>query len=377
MLTTTPQPMLAPNDLARYAKFHGWSRGAPYGEDSRIYVGGRGEMIVLPTNINAPDYEHLADQAVRALAGFADSDPRTVYDEIKQFDRDVIRIRAISCDTKFGSINLKDGKTLVDNTWNVLKAVAGDVKKSAGWTKQGTDWLLEGFRLEQTEVGSFALAVSTPPVPDTPEDQILRPPQRHVPERMAEALVITRQLADAREDRTVDQGAHHVLSADWCTRLADIFAPFEGVEFGFTWARTAPLQRTVTTTFNTDADLQIIRELAESLQRDAPIEEYHDITFPGYVEVLKNPKPENSQSTVTIKAKFDERDIAIRAVLTPDDYRLACNASPTKSNVVVSGSRLFKAGRSWVLEGAQLRAVIPSIGEDTMSNDQPRMALST
>ena len=377
MLTATPQPQLAPNDLARYAEIHGWSRGAPYGEGSHIYVSGRGEMIVLPTNINALDYEILADQAVKAFAHFADTDPRTMYDEIKCFDRDVIRIRAISFDTKHGSINLKDGKAFIDNTWNILKAVASDVKRTAGWEKQGTGWLLEGFRLEQTEVGSFAVAISTPPVPDTPDDQILRPPQRHVPERLAEALVSTRELADARKDETACRGARHTLSADWCTRLADMVEPFEGVEFGLTWARTAPLQQTVTTTFNAEADLQIIRELAVSLRRDAATEEYHNVNFQGYVEVLKNPKPENSQSTVTIKAKVDERDIAIRAVLTPDDYRLACNASPTKSNVVVSGSRLFKAGRSWVLEGAQLRAVIPSIGEDTMSTDQPRMALST
>lgn len=370
--------MLAPNDLAHYAEFHGWARGAPYGEDANIYVSRRGEMIVLPNRIDAHDYQSLADQAVRALADLSDIDPRTMYDEIKRFDRDIVRIRAISSDTQDGSINLKDGKELIDNTWSVLNAVAHDVKESAGLKKHGTEWLLEGFRLEQTEVGSFAVAITTPPVPDTPDDQILRPPQRHVPERMAKALIATRQLSDARGDKTTDRVVHEVLSSSWCTSLADIVEPFDGVEFGLTWARTAPLQQIRPTAFNSEGDLQFLRETADRLKPDNAAEEYHNVKFPGYVEVLKNPKPEHSQSTVTIKATFNTRDITIRAVLTPDDYRRACNASPTKSNVVVSGSRLIKKNaRSWELEGARIEEVVDSIDSVPVSKDQSLMVLST
>lgn len=378
MLFSTLPFMLAPNDLAHYAEFHGWARGAPYGEDANIYVSRHGEMIVLPSNVDAHDYMNLADQAVRALADLSDIDPRTMYDEIRRFDRDTIRIRAIGNDTKDGSIDFKNGNLLIENAWNVLKSLANDTKKSAGLEGQRAESLLAGFRLEQTEIGSYAVAISTPSVPHFTGDQVLLPPQRHLSQRMADALSATRQLADARGDPATDLGDHNVVSAAWCTSVADIVEPFDGVEFGLTWARTAPLQQIRPTTFDSEDDLQFLRETADRLKSDAAAEEYHNVKFPGYVEVLKNPKPEHSQSTVTIKATFDARDITIRAVLTPDDYRRACNASPTKSNVVVSGSRLIKKNaQSWVLEGARIEEVIASMDAVPVSKDQSRMALST
>lgn len=376
MLTSTSRPLLAPNDLARYAEFHGWTRGAPYGEDSHIYVSGSGEMIVLPTNNDAHDYESLADQAVRALADLSDTDPRTIYDEIKRFDRDVIRIQVSRGEDEGKSINLANGKSLINGAWRVMKALADEVEKSEGLEEQWSQSLLEGFRLEERDSSRYAVEIIAPPLPHTWQWRTLAPPQRHLSERFARALITTRQLADQYGHETIESDAHKVVSTAWLDGLADVVEPFDEVEVGLTWARTAPLQQAVNATFNA-GDLQVLRALAGRLQQDETLEEYRNVNITGYVEVLKHPNPVNSQRTVTIKAGFNAKDITVSAVLNADDYNRACRANESKSNVVVSGSRLFKAGRSWVLEGAQLRAVIPSIGEDTMSKDQPRMALST
>lgn len=377
MLSSTLPIMLSPNDLARYAEFHGWARGAPYGEDSNVYVSRRGEMIILPSNIDADDYQSLADQAVRALADLSDIDLRTIYDDIRRFDRDTIRIRAINSDTQNGSIELKDGKVLIDNTWDVLNVVASDVKKSAGLEAQETESLLEGFRLEQTEVTSYALTVTTPPVPIAHEGQMLHSPQRHVTERMANALRATRQLADARRNGSTELASHKVLSAEWCKGLVFMVDPFAEVEFGLTWARTAPLQQVETTTFSKPDDMPFLMELADRLLPDDATEEFHNVNIAGYVEVLKHPKPANSQRTVTIKAAFNAKNITISAVLNPDDYSRACRANESKSNVVVSGSRLIKNARSWELEDARIEDVIAPINPLPASKDQSRMALST
>lgn len=377
MLTTTSQPMLAPSDLARYVEFHGWSRGAPYGEDSYVYVSGRGEMIVLPSNVNARDYPSLADQAIRALADLSDIDQRALYDEIKRFDRDTIRIRAISNDTKDGSIDLENGKLLIENSWGMLKTLARDVKKSAGLKKRGIEQLLEGFRLGQTEVGSYAVAITTPPVPRISKDQTLSPPHRHISERLDNALNATIQLADARARKATDIGSHTGLSAAWCSGLADMVEPFERVEIGLTWARTAPRPQTGTATFNSANDVQMLRRVAENLRPDDIVEVHHNVNITGYVEVLKHPEPANSPRTVTIKAAFYAKDITISAVLNPDDYGRACRANEAKANVIVSGSRLIKKARMSELEGARIEAVIASINPKPAPKDQSRMDLTT
>lgn len=369
--------MLSPNDLAQYAEFHGWSRGAPYGDDANVYVSRHGEMIILPSNIDAHDYQSLADQAIRMLADLSDIAPRTMYDEIKRFDRDMIRMRAVSSDTKDGSIDFKNGMLFIDNAWNVLICLANDVKKTAGLKGQRAESLLEGFRLEQTEIGSYAVAISSPSVPDILEQEVLRPPQRHLSEGMADALSVTRKLADAQCDETADPGRRIVLSAKWWRSLVNIVEPFEKVEFGLTWARTAPLQQVGTTTFSKPDDMAFLMEMADRLPPDDATEEYHNVNITGYVEVLKHPKPANSQRTVTIKAAFNAKNITISAVLNPDDYSRACRANESKSNVVVSGSRLIKNARTWELEDARIEDVIAPINPVPASRDQSSMALST
>lgn len=359
---------LSPADLSGYAELQGWTRGAPYGDNSHIYVS-NDQMIVLPHSDDAPDYLALVDHAVQIFADIAGTDQRRMYDEIKWIDRDAIRIRAIDDDTENGSVDLKRGRLLIENIWQVLKTLAEDIRVPTGF-KKGAESLLEGFRLEQTELGSYTAVITTPPIPRVNQGQALRPPHRHLSQCMADRLDTTRALADVGEASRLDSDGLSQLSPAWCDKLADLIQPFEEVHFGVAWARTSPMRRTVDAAFNREGDVPFLRESAEVMQSDEAAEEYYNVNLPGYVEALKHPKPINSVRTVTIKGTFKASNLTANAVLQPDDYSLALRANETKSNVIVSAERMFKKGRSWQLEGARILKVIPSVAPDTTSDQQ-------
>lgn len=360
---------LSPADLSGYAELQGWTRGAPYGDNSHIYVSDD-RMIVLPHSVDAPDYLTLVDHAVQIFADIAGTDQRHMYDDIKWVDRDAIRIRAIDDDTENGSVDLKRGRLLIENIWKVLKTLAEDVGGPAGF-KKGAESLLEGFRLEQTEMGSYTAVITTPPIPRITQDQALSPPHRHLSDRMAVSLDATRALVDMGDSGHLAPDGLSRLSPAWCGGLADLIEPFEEVQFGLVWARTAPLLRPVDASFNRENDVPFLRDSAEVMQSDETAAEYHNVNLPGcYVEALRHPKPINSERTVTIKGEFNARDLTATAVLQPDDYSLALRANETKSNVIVSAERMFKKGRSWQLEGARILKVIPSVSPDTTSDQQ-------
>ena len=359
---------LSPADLSGYAELQGWTRGAPYGDNSHIYVSDD-QMIVLPHSVDAPDYPTLVDHAVQIFADIAGTDQRHMYDEIKWIDRDAIRIRAIDDDTETGSVDLKRGRLLIENIWGVLKTLAEDVRVQAGF-KKGAESLLEGFRLEQTELGSYTAVITTPPIPRVNQGQALRPSHRHLSDRMADRLDATRALADVGDPSLLDPDGLSQLSPAWCDGLADLIEPFEEVHFGVAWARTAPMPQPVDASFNREDDMPFLRKSAEAMQINEVIEEYYNVNLPGYVEALRHPKPVNSVRTVTIKGTFNARNLTATAVLQPDDYSMALRANETKSNVIVSAKRMSKKGKSWQLEGARILNVIPSVAPDTTSDQQ-------
>ena len=358
---------VSPAALSAWAHNAGWRRTGVYRKYSDICEAPGKPEILLPRTRHLSDYATVVSDIIRIFAVESDRDELALYRDLMTVDRDAIRIRAPEGEDD--SLALPAGVGLVRGAQDLLLAAAcslSDRPRPAYRmaANREASALLEGFRLGQTEHGSFTLTLFTPPITPLPDQYSLLPDDepgeepgaRRVTRRLMEALDAARRAVETLGSNacgTLADSVSEGVSANLCAALAALVEPFPALDIGVYWARTRPMNAPCRTARFSGSDAPGLRSMAEWLRRQEP---EPDRTLFGFVRQSPGAQAE-TDGVVHVKARLDGEDRSVAVMLRQSDYESAIRARKHGAAVMLRGD-LERRGGGWRLLNAELLGVL-------------------
>jgi hypothetical protein len=353
---------VTPSALRGYATFEGWKPVESYGETSEIYtrqIGDRSVEIIIPVTSQIGDYSLVVSQLVSIFARESDRDEVSIFRDLSQSDRDVVRVRTTDAD-KDGAISLEVGVEMVALSRDMLASAACaayEPRSSYHLGKmQPAAYYMSKVKLGQTEAGSFvvALLAPVPPTLDTggqPDfwpELVSEPYERRVTRMLTRALHAAR-AALSETNRGRGQSAFEAaimegVSANLCEAVAAIAEHGSGSDISIMWARTRPTPEPTTKVSFSRDDGAVLKEVARQFRLHEPRDEY---TVVGIIERCTRER-KRASGTISIAALIDNRAQIVRVNLFANDYEKAVEAHKKKNAVHITGE-LRRDGQRWHL----------------------------
>ena len=371
---------ISPTALVAYARAAGWQKTEPYGAHSDVYESLSPDKpeIIVPRTDRLGDYPTIVVRLISIFSQAADSDELSIYRDLVDADRDVIRIRSHGGDDD-GSVPLDAGVELVKDAREMLLAAACAVRipqplYRTGANKEACDYM-QRVKLGQTEHGSFVVTLLAPVPP------LLQPPaldlgidgfdadpfERMVTRRLMQALEASRnaaELATSSEGfRAFESAVDSGVSSNLCEAVAGLIEQSGKLEIKLTWARTRPLSEAYRHIAFSGSNAGILREAARIFRGRSPRPE---VSLLGYVHKLRRKQTE-VQGLVTLKTMIDDKFQSVGMVLDTDNYSIAVKAHDAKIPLVATGD-LKRVGQRWQLTSAEVSISSSGSYEDDESD---------
>ena len=370
MLQESSFRAVSPAALTGYVRSLNWVKDRPYRDVSDVYVGEGLPEIIVPRTQRIADYGFVVGRLIEDFSVVTDMDPQSVYHQLVNADRDVIRVSVPDADED--SLLIEQGVGLVTGSRDLLLASTCSFEERkpvyrAGSNRGAVEYLSR-VRLGHTERGSFAVALLPPVVSpevrvtaDTAEFGMDLPGpgetiERRITSHFAETMLATRlaseeTAAGSREAfaRAVSSG----VSANLCDAMVGLIGPFPRLDVSVSWALTRPVAggRSAFKFFQDDAP--VLRAASESFRAQGP---KHDFRVFGKVGRLARDEGE-ADGRIAIRAYVDGRRQSVTAVLSLDDYQRAIEAHHGDVVLGLEGD-LERIGRRWHLLNPSVIEVI-------------------
>ncbi len=377
----TPETMLeslarlAPRDVQGYVRSRGWQQSRRIGHLMVFNRPGPDSLdqVLVPLDSARPDFTERMRDAVEKLASFESRRFETVVNDLLNYDADVLRYRVISARAVRGSLPFTQAIDLLTGAKQSLLAAAHSVlvptKYHPKLSRTEARQLLDACQMNQTERGSFVVAISCPMAAlDADEAGIFpveAPFARRATTLLARALS---SLVDAiEEDRVssvVDQ-ARPIVSANLCDALLKMRpAQDDGIlEFRPSWASSTPMSLN---------EPPIPEAIAFSCDKFDAIEDVYRRLRPSegsvpkqwiaFVDELKGSESDSGirEGEVVFTIVDDDEMVRAKASLTVDQYQIAYEAHNPIRPLIVFG-QLHRGPRvSRFSHITELRPAVPA-----------------
>ena len=360
---------ITPSELTAYVKSRGWRNAEPYGDIGHIYeLDSATPNIVIPASKHFADYTLVLRRLIDILAGVEERDQRTIVRDLIRADVDQVRFR-VSDANDDGSIPAEAGVTLIQQSWNMLRAAA-----RSAWSPQPvlqgrisaqTQNYLKSVRLGQTEEGSFVVNLLSPvQLPNKRFADSEEPFARQVVHTLVSGLQVTKK-APFRSDAdfaanpsyhdATEYGVHQGVSSNLCDAVADVLdkAGDASLDISVNWALSKPVyEGRVSVSFDA-SDISELRNTSAVLREQLEIPGER---LTGHVVSLARQRA-GDRGRVTMRARINGKDRLVNAILNPSDYGRAGNAHTNGTVVSVTGD-LRRQGQRWTLTNPRDLAIL-------------------
>lgn len=367
------------SNLRRYLLSHGWIKVEHLNKriewfQSKPDETGDYASICIPALPELRDAERLINEAIQLIASYECRPINNIIDHVVHWDRDILRSRFFKMLGNEESLPLGVAADVISRLKEFIGYAAYThteprpfFEKAGSISKSFSDKCLFGHTFR----GSFGLTVECPIVVTTvlPIDGLepVVPLERQVFERIAKGLDTLREsiIQDTIDPMLADY--HIGFSANMYRKLSEIYEISDGrrVEYDISWSPQlrSPCETTWKPIVFDGRAYELTRIAAAELEKT---EICPDTRITSRIVILKSDTPPGLDD----QAKFEhaitmlwEREkgisVKIRILLSPDQYKLACDAHKNGKAVQVSGIPQ-KEGKFWVLTQAHDFLVINS-----------------
>ena len=383
---------VSPASLSTYATASGWVKGDAYGDHSDVYFADGLPEIILPRTRDLSDYSDVVLRLIKIFAAIASTDELSLYRNLIESDRDVIRIRAIGT-TSDGTTTIKDGVALINGARDMMLAAACSLEKPQPFYPRASNNMqaknyLRWMQLGLTEHGGLVVSLLSPSIPlamqqeahlerksvknlgakrqealrqiqmilqetkSTEEISTVRQTTRHLVSALKIAQEATQKMAEGNGQAFFETVSHGV-SANLCTALAMLVKPFQALEIDSSWAHTKHSDLTEKKIRFSKGDAPLLLK-ASRLLRYGPFEQ--NVRLTGFVQRLKQAVQEEG-GTATLQVRHNEVTRLVTAALNKFDYKKAIAAHEEKAQIAVIGD-LGHVGRQWRLKNSRIEKII-------------------
>ena len=351
---------VTPSELTTYVKSRGWRSTEPYRDVGHIYeLDSATPNIVIPTSNHFADYTLVLRRVIEILAAAEERDQRTIIRDMILADVDQVRVRVSDADDG-GSIPAELGVTLIQQSWNMLRAAARSAWSPhpvlRGRNSAQTQNYLNSVRLGQTEQGSFVVNLLSPvKIPATRFLDSRTPFARRVVNILVSGLQATKKMplhenTDSATNHVYhdasEYSVHQGVSSNLCDAVANVLDKVgeANLDVSVSWALSKPaLGERTSVSFNA-SDLPALRNISVAL-REQPERLGERLT--GYVISLSR-RNAGYHGHIIMRARIDGEERSVNTILNQTDYSIAGHAHTYGMVVSVTGD-LRRHGQRWTL----------------------------
>lgn len=376
---------ISPNGLRAYARAKGWERVKRAKGDYAVFSWPKGDLdqILVPGSSSTDDFSARVTDAVLGIARIEQRPPQHVLFDIVNQDSDVVRVR-VSGDGAAVSLPLVDAVTMFDGVQRTLLAAAHSVLEPQRYhprlSRSDAEQLVRACRFEQTERGSFVVAISCPlRAVDAPpakrfgqEDSFTRRTTKYLCNSLLRLFRLIRD--DMVRDVLEERDDAPLLSANLCDALLRLRPESRNaaVEYSFSWATSLPLNDAQVTSPSTvrfeQDDFDGIEDAYIYLRPESQPE---SATFVAMVDELRGTLDEDEQRqgevTLSLYSRESDEIIKAKADLVREWYVVAADAHMHARYVLVSGLLNRARRRSHLAEIKQFE-LLPEDGPGSSSD---------
>jgi hypothetical protein len=356
---------LAPRDVQGYARSRGWKQAERVGN---LLVFNRPEpksldQLLVPVDPARPDFSERMRESIAKLATYETRSAEAVVADLLNFDADVIRYRIASSRAERGSLPLSQAIDLLTGAKQSLLAAAHSVLVRSRYhpklSRTEARRMLEACEMNQTERGSFVVAISCPL---RPADADLRLPfPEDTPFTRQATVLLTLALSSLKraveEDRinSIVDDPEPLVSANLCDALLRMRPIDEGGVLGIrpSWAPSTRLADATVVPKGIITIAGVEFDAIEDVYRQLrPMEESQPRPWVARVDELRGTDTASGlrQGDVIFTIFDDDEIVRARASLTVEQYKTACELhNPARTLIVVGqlhrGPRLSQLTR--------------------------------
>ena len=371
---------ISPVALSGFARSLNWVKSRTYREYSDVYEGEGLPGIVVPNSLVIDDYAFVIGRLIQTFSAVTDRNFQSIYRDLVNADRDVIRVRVPEVDED--SLTIGEGLSLVNGARDALLASACSFEDRRAVYRAGANQAaleyLRRVRLGHTEEGSFTVALLPPVIPPTIDStpggggremagyQPDEPLERRMTGHFAGTVAAVRKATGDTVSGSASAFANSVslgVSANFCEAMVGMIGSFSQVDVSVSWALTRPLSvgRSSFSFFQDDSP--VLRAAADSFRSRGP---KHDVRLFGKVGRLV--RGDEEEGRVTLRTLIEGRSQSVNALLNWEDYEKAIVAHRGKVVLGLEGD-LERVGQRWHIRNPRVIEVISLDDADDDSGD--------
>ena len=364
---------LTPQDLARFLRLHAWKpiplkrpgliafAGAPDQEGKNI-------EIILPTIGDPSSVARNLASALNTLSGLLDRSAAEVIRLVQCVDRDIFGSRLADPQAAHGSISLERAVKVIGDLRDLFSYAActeEDPRSSfAKATGIGTKHA-KACRFGHTFDGSFGFIVESPitvsPAPQLPNAMAagVPPPaspfERRVLERIMRGIAFTQEAIAIGSPEPLIAKYKEGFNANLCETLMELLQTVEEANTEFTVGWSPEWVAPAAIPIRVHLEGKAIKYLESAARYLRSPEQSAEIILTGLLINLRSKsaptedEDDGSPHQVTIEGTDDKgAERTLRVILSPAEYRAACDAHRDGRKVAITG-RLEKEAKFWVL----------------------------
>lgn len=351
---------ITPTALSHYARSKGWIKVGVYGEYSDIYATDGKPEIVVPRSDIIGDYELVVSDLIEIFSKVLNRNDTSVYRDLTVADRDVMRVKALEASPD--GLPFENAHAMVVRTRDMLVAAAnslGDTRRvyRANTGGKVADYLRK-MRLGDTESGSFALVLISPPIaPQSKHSTFgdrydVSPMERRVTERLSEALFAVRYATENMNrgySYGFEQAVEYGVSANLCEAVGKLAQSVSTFDISFNWAMTHPSDAIRGPVSFSREDVPILKKAASNFRM--PELEYGRL-LSGFVYRLTRDRG-SRYGIVSMRASVEGTSRSVVAELDKRDYERAAETHTYNSRISLIGD-LERVGQRLYLRNASV-----------------------
>ncbi len=344
--------------LKRYLKLKNWSLSSS-NEISLVYEGpvddaNRPIRLVLPANTEFEDTPAMISKAIKLLAKIRQCSIDSMRQTIMNSGCDFLRPRILTpCNTP--NISLDVGKKMINNFYGLIydsACLEEDVQPFFPKRRSIGKKYAERCRLGQTFLGSYGFSIEMPLSPSSPENIEQIPFERRIMTRIARGLLAIRKSSQEADVSILTNDYKRGFNANLYEIMQDLMQSLQDhqIEFAFAWSPEyvlpQELENMSTVRLVPASVLPFLESATKSLRRSS---ESRDTTIVGKIVQLHGDgkigeelddleSSSNDKGMIVIEWETEKgKPRLIRAELSQEDYRLACDAHRDEQMVSIKG----------------------------------------
>jgi hypothetical protein len=310
-----------------------------------------GGAVVVPLNLQSPDFPLRWAEMVVDLADASDTDPQGLMLAIMHEGSDVAEFRALGGTHIDDSIPLGDAEMLIGSVRQAMTASANAVVQPRSYFGHSIPKVArehaKSVRMGQTRRGSYIIPIiSRVPILEPPdndddplfEDLAYEPFSRQAMRRLAEGLSALQTLTASGSmpnASTMNESVGRGLSHELCDAVADSLESIsiDQLQVSFSWARRLPVVHPTERVVLDSSVAEVVRGVSNYLRGEQVVGEQ---TLAGFVKVLDRGE-DDEEGKVTIRALVRDKPRNVSLLLDAEQYDVASHANNERVPVSVTG----------------------------------------